>query len=31
MTDEPWDAVEEGMLLRIERTPLPHWRLVSFV
>jgi glutamine amidotransferase len=29
MTDEPWQVIEEGMLLRIERTPMPHWRLVA--
>ncbi|HEY6462602.1 MAG TPA: class II glutamine amidotransferase [Polyangiaceae bacterium] len=29
MTDEPWQPIEEGMLLRVERTPVPHWRLVA--
>jgi glutamine amidotransferase len=29
MTDEPWQVIEEGMLLRIERTPVPHFRLVA--
>jgi glutamine amidotransferase len=29
MTDEPWQAVEEGMLLRIDRLPAPFWRLVA--
>jgi glutamine amidotransferase len=29
MTNEPWQTIEEGMLLRIDRTPLPHWRLVA--
>jgi glutamine amidotransferase len=29
MTDEPWQHVEEGMLLRIDRLPVPHWRLVA--
>lgn len=29
ITDEPWQQVEEGMLLRIERGPVPHWRLVA--
>jgi glutamine amidotransferase len=29
VTDEPWTTVEEGTLLRIERAPEPHWRLVS--
>ena len=28
MTDEPWHVVEEGMLLRIERQPAPHFVLV---
>jgi predicted glutamine amidotransferase len=29
MTDEPWQSVEEGMLLRVDREPVPHWRLVA--
>jgi glutamine amidotransferase len=29
ITDEPWQLVEEGMLLRIDRRPLPRWRLVG--
>jgi predicted glutamine amidotransferase len=29
VTDEPWQSVEDGTLLRIERTPSPHWRLVA--
>jgi predicted glutamine amidotransferase len=29
ITHEPWAHVEEGMLLRIERAPVPHWRLVA--
>jgi glutamine amidotransferase len=29
MTDEPWHALEEGMLLRIDRLPMPFWRLVA--
>jgi predicted glutamine amidotransferase len=29
MTDEPWQSVEEGMLLRIDREPGPRWRLVG--
>ncbi len=29
MTDEPWQVVEEGMLLRIDRAPTPRWRLVA--
>jgi glutamine amidotransferase len=29
VTDEPWQHVEEGTLLRIDRFPAPHWRLVA--
>jgi predicted glutamine amidotransferase len=29
MTDEPWQEIEEGTLLRVERTPRPFWRLVA--
>jgi predicted glutamine amidotransferase len=29
MTDEPWQVVPENTLLRIDRTPMPHWRLVA--
>jgi len=29
MTDEPWQSIEDGTLLRIERAPTPHWRLVA--
>ncbi len=29
MTDEPWQHVEEGTLLRIDRVPAPHWRLIA--
>jgi len=28
MTDEPWQHLEEGALVRVEREPQPHWRLV---
>jgi predicted glutamine amidotransferase len=28
MTEEPWQQVEEGSLLRIDRGPAPHWRLL---
>jgi predicted glutamine amidotransferase len=28
VTDEPWATVDDGMLLRIERVPSPHWTLV---
>jgi glutamine amidotransferase len=31
MTDEPWATVDEGMLLRVDRAPLPHWRIVAFL
>jgi len=31
MTDEPWEELSEGMLLRIDRFPLPRWRLVDAV
>jgi glutamine amidotransferase len=30
VTEEPWAQIDEGMLLRIERSPVPHWRLVAF-
>jgi predicted glutamine amidotransferase len=29
MTDEPWQSIEDGTLLVIERTPSPHWRLAA--
>lgn len=29
ITEEPWQQIEEGTLLRIERAPVPHWRLIS--
>jgi glutamine amidotransferase len=29
MTREPWQEIEEGMLLRVERAPVPHFRLVA--
>ncbi|MDP9033765.1 MAG: class II glutamine amidotransferase [Myxococcota bacterium] len=29
MTDEPWEVVEEGMLLRIDRLPTPRWRSIG--
>ncbi len=28
ITDEPWESMDDGTLLRIERMPAPHWRLV---
>jgi predicted glutamine amidotransferase len=29
MPDEPWEELAEGMLLRIDRFPLPRWRIVD--
>jgi predicted glutamine amidotransferase len=29
ITDEPWQTIEDGTLLRIERSPTPYWRLVA--
>jgi predicted glutamine amidotransferase len=29
ITDEPWASLDDGTLLRIERAPTPHWRLVA--
>ena len=29
ITDEPWQSIEDGTLLRIERIPSPTWRLVA--
>ena len=29
ITDEPWQQVDDGMLLRIDRAPMPRWRLVA--
>lgn len=29
LTDEPWQAVDDGMLLRLDRHPVPRWRLVA--
>jgi predicted glutamine amidotransferase len=29
ITDEPWQSIEDGTLLRIERLPSPSWRLVA--
>jgi len=31
LTDEPWEELTEGMLLRVDRRPLPRWRLVDAV
>jgi predicted glutamine amidotransferase len=29
ITDEPWQNIEDGTLLRIERAPQPHWHVVN--
>jgi predicted glutamine amidotransferase len=29
ITDEPWQTIDDGTLLRIDRAPSPHWRLVA--
>jgi predicted glutamine amidotransferase len=29
LTNEPWEAIEEGMLLRLDRLPIPRWRLLA--
>lgn len=29
MTDEPWQEIEEGMLLRLDAHPLPRWRVLA--
>jgi predicted glutamine amidotransferase len=29
ITDEPWQSIEDGTLLRIERLPSPSWRLIA--
>jgi glutamine amidotransferase len=29
MTDEPWQPVEEGTLLRVDREPAPQWRQIA--
>jgi glutamine amidotransferase len=31
LTDEPWEEIREGMLIRLDRRPLPRWRLVDAV
>ena len=28
LTDEAWQPVADGMLLRIDRRPMPRWRIV---
>jgi hypothetical protein len=29
MTDEPWQTIDEGQLLRLDRLPIPRWRLLA--
>jgi predicted glutamine amidotransferase len=29
MTNEPWQQIDEGVLLRVDREPAPRWRLVA--
>jgi glutamine amidotransferase len=29
ITDEPWQEISEGVLLRVEAAPLPRWRVVE--
>ena len=29
VTDEPWEEILDGMLVRVDRLPLPRWRLVD--
>lgn len=29
MTDEPWEEILEGTLLRVDTAPLPRWRLLA--
>jgi glutamine amidotransferase len=29
LTDEPWQTIEDGVLLRLDRHPLPRWRLLA--
>ena len=29
MTDEPWQTIDNGVLLRLDRTPQPRWRLIA--
>jgi glutamine amidotransferase len=31
ITDEPWEEISDGMLVRIDRLPTPRWRLVDAV
>lgn len=29
LTDEPWQTLEEGTMLRVDRYPVPRWRLLA--
>ncbi len=29
ITDEPWETVDEGTLLRVDRVPAPQWRQIA--
>ena len=29
LTDEPWEEIAEGMLVRLDRYPLPRWRVLD--
>ena len=29
MTDEPWQTISDGLLLRVDRAPRPSWRLLA--
>jgi hypothetical protein len=29
LTDEPWEEIHDGMLVRIDRLPLPRWRFLD--
>jgi glutamine amidotransferase len=29
ITDEPWQSIDDATLLRIDRAPAPHWRLIA--
>lgn len=31
MTEEPWQELIEGMLVRVDRLPLPRWRLIDAI
>jgi glutamine amidotransferase len=31
LTDEPWEELAEGMLIRVDRRPIPRWRIVDAI